>query len=266
MIAHHELESEVHLLLSDAEDILTQRKGIGNHKIHRILRAIVVPHGAYNTSGIIAAQGFCLLSKFSRHDHWKVLLIGPSHTLYFPGAAVSTVPEWQTPLGAVPIHQLAAFMAKQQYPALIDLSEAHDQEHSLKVQLPFLMNVLSDFSIIPIVTGEIDAEKLSAIIEPYCDDETIIVISADLSHNHTYDRARRQDAITTKSLIALDAQRLERYGETCGKIPLIALVHLAKKKGWTGELVDCMNSGDTTQNKKRVVGYGCFAFYEGSGS
>ncbi|MBI4738991.1 AmmeMemoRadiSam system protein B [Candidatus Woesearchaeota archaeon] len=256
------LECEAGILLSDAKEIVMQRKGLTDEKIHRVLRAIVVPHGTYDQSGIIAAQGFSLLSKFSQHDHWKILLIGPSHYSHFPGAAVSTVDAWQTPLGSTPVNPLAASIAKRHYPALIDLPEVHEREHALEVQIPFLANVLPDFSIIPIATGEIDAEKLANIIGPYCDDETIIVVSADLSHDHSSDQAHKKDAIITKALTTLDARTLESKGESCAKIPLLALLHLAKSNGWKAEVVDYINAGRTSKDKSHVVGYGCFAFYE----
>jgi AmmeMemoRadiSam system protein B len=259
-----DLEGEVGVLIFDAKERLLKikEKKKVNQKKHEILRAIIVPHAGYIYSGGVAAEGFSMLSKFSRHDHWKVMLIGPSHHAYFNGAAVSTADCWRTPTGDVQVNRITQMLAKKHYPHLVDLPEAFEKEHSLEVQVPFLQEVLADFSIIPILVSAMDPEKLAAILKEYLDDETIIVVSSDLSHYHSYDEAKMLDATTNKAILDLDLKTLDKKGEACGKTPIMTLIHLAKMKGWKAELIDYKNSGDTSGDKKKVVGYSSFAFYE----
>lgn len=259
-----DLEGEVGVLIFEAKERLLKKakKKDKKESKHKILRAIIVPHAGYIYSGPVAAEGFAMLSRFSMHDHWKVILIGPSHYAYFNGAAVSTADLWRLPTGDVTVNPVTKILCKKNFPYLVDLPEAFEKEHSLEVQIPFLQQALANFSIIPILVSVMDPERLANIIKEYHDDETIIVISSDLSHYHNYEEAKELDAVTNKAVETLNFKTLDRKGEACGKTPIMTLMHLAKTKGWKIELVAHNNSGDTAGDKSKVVGYSCFAAYE----
>lgn len=92
-------------------------------------------------------------------------------------------------------------------------------------------------------------------------DKTLIVASSDLSHYRAYEAAKELDTRCLGAICGLDIERMKGQG-ACGKLPILALMHLAKKKGWKARLLDYRNSGDTAGDKRRVVGDGAVAFYE----
>ena len=170
------------------------------------LRALVCPHAGYEYSAPIAASGYKQL--LGRH-FTTVILFGPSHYAAFQGAFVSTVDAYQTPLGMVPLSPMAAAVAKIEPfaahppceverpnwwprssraapPAGEDTPETW--EHSLEVQLPFLQRTLSDFRIVPVIFGQAGSRKAAEKLLPFLDNQTLIVVSTDLSHYHPYDR------------------------------------------------------------------------------
>lgn len=212
-------------------------------------KAIIVPHAGYIYSGPIAASVFIRVpSTISR-----VVLIGPSHRVSLRGVAGSSASFWRTPLGEVPV----------ECPEFIPVNdEAHAQEHSLEVQVPFLQEILNDFTLIPIVAGDASAEEVAEILGKLRGgSETLIVISSDLSHYENYETARAMDTSTTEAILALDERGLE-CDNACGLVPICGLLHLAKNIKLRVELIDLRNSGDTAGPRDQVVGYGAFAFYE----
>lgn len=224
------------------------------------LRALVEPHAGYVYSGPVAAFGYKLLAK--AEGIRKIILIGPSHYGLFPGAAEDGNDIWQTPLGDVRAMSLknalrgAARRLVEPYP------QAHAMEHCLEVQVPFLQEVMGGgFEIYPLLTGDMDPKELGDAIAEILDDETLVIASSDLSHYLPYDDALMIDRKANESVPALDIKRFEKDGDACGKMGILVLMHIAKRKGWKGVLLDYRNSGDTAGPKSSVVGYGCYAFY-----
>ena len=136
------------------------------------------------------------------------------------------------------------------------------QEHSLEVQLPFLQEQLPDFEIIPIVIGQCPPDQLAGFLLPYLDEQTLIVISTDLSHYFPYDKAVATDQVTSAAIPALDFETMRHKGDACGIIGVVTCMHIAKQLGWQGEFLEYRNSGDTAGPKDRVVGYGAYRFVE----
>ena len=132
----------------------------------------------------------------------------------------------------------------------------------MEVEIPFLQSVLKDFEIVPIVTGRIDPKVLADKLLGIIDENTLIVVSSDLSHYYPYDQAVSLDSFCTESIPELDFSTTEERCEACGKTPILTLMHIAATKGWEGKLLDYRNSGDTSGMKKSVVGYAAIAFYE----
>ncbi|MGZ5028392.1 MAG: AmmeMemoRadiSam system protein B, partial [Methylobacter sp.] len=219
-------------------------------------KAIIVPHAGYIYSGPIAASAYARLKK-AHARITRVVLIGPSHRVAFRGLAVSRAETFTTPLGQVLV-DLAAVQAIVQLPFVEYIEQAHTYEHSLEVHLPFLQEVLDNFKIVPIVAGDAPPEQVSQVLEAlWGGDETLIVISSDLSHYHDYATAQQMDKSTSQFIEQLQYEQLvSEYA--CGKVPVSGLLKLARKKSLSVTNIDLRNSGDTAGDKSRVVGYGAY--------
>jgi hypothetical protein len=241
------------------------------------LRAIVCPHAGYQYSGPTAAHAYKLL--IGRH-YETVILLAPSHYAAFRGASVSAADVFRTPLGTVTISPKAKELAKVspftlEAPSLVRRPQwatassrplpasgedtPHTWEHSDEVQVPFLQRVLKDFKLIPVVLGEGDPEAVARALAGWVDERTLLVISSDLSHYHSYEQARALDTRCVKAICSLDLEQMKAQ-EACGKGPIMALMHLARLKTWKARLLDYRNSGDTAGDKSGVVGYAAVAF------
>jgi AmmeMemoRadiSam system protein A len=127
------------------------------------------------------------------------------------------------------------------------------------VQVPFLQRVLKDFRLVPVVMGDVDPEAAARVLAEFVDDRTLVVASSDLSHYHPYDEARKRDQATVQAIGRLDVAGLGRE-DACGRTPILTVMHLARQKGWQPQVIDCRNSGDTSGDKRAVVGYAAVAF------
>ena len=135
---------------------------------------------------------------------------------------------------------------------------AHAREHSLEVHLPFLQVTLDDFKLIPLTVGDATPDEAAEAIELlWGGDETIFVISSDLSHFHDYDTAKQLDRETSTVIESLEFERL-RGDRACGFKPICGLLEAVRKRGLHVQLLDLRNSGDTGGGKDRVVGYGAY--------
>lgn len=218
-------------------------------------KAIIAPHAGHIYSGPIAASVYARLRPV-RDRIRRVVLLGPSHRVGFRGIAATSAQHYRTPLGDIPI-DTAAVSALNGLPSTGVLDEAHAQEHSLEVHLPFLQRVLGAFSLVPLVVGDATKEDVARVLDTlWGDDETLIVISSDLSHYHSYGEATQIDARTSDKIVHLDTTLTG--AEACGCRPINGLLHLARQRGLSVEQVDVRNSGDTAGSHDRVVGYGAY--------
>ena len=224
----------------------------------RCPKAIIAPHAGYIYSGAIAASAYAHIA-LGRDSIRRVVLLGPAHRVGFHGLALSSVDYFATPLGSVPLDRsvIATLLA---LPGLQILDKAHALEHSLEVQIPFLQEVLHDFSLVPIVVGDAPAEAVARVIEQlWGGDETLVVISSDLSHYQDYSAAKKQDTATSQAIENLHPEAIA-YHDACGRVPINGLLLVAKKLGLTVTPYDLRNSGDTAGDRDRVVGYGAYGF------
>ena len=220
-------------------------------------KAIIAPHAGYLYSGPVAASVYARLAPL-RGRVKRVVLAGPAHRVYVAGAAIPSVDAFDTPLGPVPLDREA--LDRLATLPFVEVSDrAHAQEHSLEVHLPFLKAVLGDFALVPIVVGDATTEEAATLLETlWGGDETLVVVSSDLSHYHAYDVARRVDGATAQAIVDLEARLVPE--EACGAIPINGLLRAARKRGLVPEQLDVRSSGDTAGPRDRVVGYGAFAF------
>ena len=219
-------------------------------------KAIIAPHAGYPYSGPTAACAYRLLA--GRRDRIRrVVLLGPAHRVYLQGMALPSVDAFTTPLGDVLIDTAGVEQALA-LPGTQVSDEAHAFEHSLEVHLPFLQAVLDDFQLVPIVVGNCPAREVEAVLEAlWGGEETLIVVSSDLSHFHSYDEARDIDANTTARIEAREATLLGE--EACGAYAVNGLLLAAQARGLEVHTLDVRNSGDTAGDMHRVVGYGAYA-------
>ena len=244
-----ELDTQVRALLA----------GVQQKAYSRIPKAMVVPHAGYIYSGPVAAEAYARLAPAASHIR-QVVLLGPVHRVPVRGLALPRATEFVTPLGKIPLDAEATH-AIADLPQVVVSDEAHALEHSLEVHLPFLQTVLGRFKLLPLAVGSASAEQVAEVLERvWGGEETLIVISSDLSHYHSYDVARKIDRETVEHILAVRPDL--NHEQACGATPVNGLLVYASKHGLSPELLDLRNSGDTAGDRSRVVGYASIAFYE----
>lgn len=222
-------------------------------------KAVIVPHAGYLYSGPIAAKAYARLAA-GRAWIRRIVLLGPSHRVGFPGLALPSADRFRTPLGEVPV-DTAARELLQSLPQVHVLDEPHLLEHSLEVQIPFLQVVLDQFTLLPLAAGRAAPEKVAEVLDlVWGGPETVFVISSDLSHYHDYQTCRDLDAATVAAIERLD-ERAVGPEDACGAVPVGGLLLAARRHDLQARAIDVQNSGDTAGDRTRVVGYGAFVFY-----
>jgi hypothetical protein len=221
-------------------------------------KALIVPHAGYVYSGDVAARAYALVSPL-RGRIRRVVLLGPAHRVALRGLAVPEAEAFATPLGIVPL-DAGALARLRDLPQVLQSDAAHAEEHSLEVQLPFLQRALGDFTLVPLVVGDASAEEVAEVLERlWLGDETLLVISSDLSHYLDYASARRVDAETCRAIEQLRPEALDR-DSACGRVAVRGLLLAARRHGLVPRTLDLRNSGDTAGDRRRVVGYGAWSF------
>lgn len=219
--------------------------------------ALIVPHAGYVYSGPIAASAYRQL--VGHPPHRRVVMLGPCHFVGLRGLALPGVAAVETPLGSIDLD--AALVARAAALPQVRVSvEAHAREHALEVQWPFLQRALgSPFTLVPLVVGEAAPAAVTAVIEAlWADDDTLLVLSTDLSHYLPYAAARVLDEATARQILAGD----DRFAgdQACGAHGLRGFLAAARRRGLTPRLLDLRSSGDTAGDRRRVVGYASFAY------
>ena len=254
----------------------------------RRVAALIVPHAGYYYSGNVAASAYMALNP--KQPYKRIFLLGPSHHEWLDGASVNTQADYYaTPLGNVKVDRETGMAltttdgtdltdfdsAKESERVFFYRPEAHDREHCLEVQLPFLQRRLGDVPpIVPIIISTNDFQKLSRMAEalkPYFTDENLFVISSDFSHYPTYEDAYEADGKTGKAIESGDVGRFiaaieenARSGKrnlatsACGEFAIITLMLMLDSNYEVKHLM-YQNSGDIGDtDHSRVVGYHSF--------
>lgn len=267
------LRSAIQRLLSAASAYTATRDQIPTHTAQserasqaaqRPPKALIVPHAGYVYSGPIAAAAYARIVA-ARDKITRVVLLGPAHRVAFHGLAAPSVDFFETPLGQIPIAR-EAIAAIARLPGVSLRDDAHAEEHSLEVQLPFLQEILGDFHLVPLVVGRAEPEEVAAVLEALWGGlETLVLISSDLSHYENYATAQVLDEATARAIEALKPLEIAHDG-ACGFYPLRGLLTVVKRRGLSVRTLDLRNSGDTAGPRDRVVGYGAWAFEEDVGA
>jgi MEMO1 family protein len=223
-------------------------------------KAVIVPHAGYVYSGAVAGSAYARLAA-GREVIRRVVLFGPTHRVPVRGLALPAARAFATPLGDIHVdHEAAA--AALALPCVCESDAAHAFEHSLEVQLPFLQEILGEFTIVPFAVGDATNREVADVMRVlWGGPETLIVVSSDLSHYHRYVEACAIDRATANDILALSPTL--GHERACGATPINGLLLCAREHGLRPELLDLRNSGDTAGDKSRVVGYASFAFAGG---
>ncbi|MDR3745851.1 MAG: AmmeMemoRadiSam system protein B [Acidobacteriaceae bacterium] len=234
--------------------------------------AVVAPHAGYPYSGPVAAYTYAELKgrKFSR-----VVVIAPSHYEAFNFTSVYDGDAYVTPLGSIPVDKAFSGKLTKMNSTLRLSGRGHDHtpegaEHAIEVQLPWLQRVLGEFELVPIVMGDQSYESSRALgvalAKLIQGGDTLIVASSDLSHYYPYNEAAKMDHKTLNALAEWDYLSMSRnfqsrVWEACGGAPIVAAMIAAERMGANqAKVLKYANSGDTSGDRTRVVGYSADVF------
>lgn len=223
------------------------------------LKALIVPHAGYLFSGSTAAEAYVLLNHLKKQFN-RVVILGPAHRVWLKGMAIPQSDWFATPLGNIELDKVALNKLGK-HPQVNYSDQAHQFEHSIEVQLPFIQQTLEKIKLIPIVVGDLEtSEVLKAIESFWKDPNTLLIISTDLSHFKNDADARKIDCETSRLIEQYDYQSINPE-MACGSTPLKGLLKLAKITSKRIKRLKLTNSGNTNNDKDRVVGYGAYAIY-----
>jgi len=241
--------------------------------------AIIVPHAGYYFSGNVAATAYMSLPKDKPYK--RIFLLGPSHQEWLNGASVNSEADYyETPLGRVKVDRETAQTLIAADSIFSYRPEAHDREHCLEVQLPFLQRRFEEVPpIVPIIISTNDFRKLKRMAEalkPFFTDDNLFIISSDFSHYPSYGDACAVDAKTGKAVESGDVEQFIATIEAnansgirnlatsaCGEFPIVTLMLMLDKQYEVKHLL-YQNSGDIDDHDPtRVVGYHAFAILRG---
>lgn len=218
-------------------------------------KILVVPHAGLRFSGDTAAKAYALLKPFSKQIK-RVVMLGPSHRVAFNGIAIEPADFVSTPLGNIPVDR-QGIDALCEAELVVAAAHVHAAEHCLEVQWPFLQAVLDDFSLTPLVVGEANKSQVAEVIARlWGGDETLLVISTDLSHFHPMEECEQIDANTCAKVCVADSH-LDGQ-EACGHKGLNGALYMAHSYGWQVQQIDYSHSAQKGGATDRVVGYGSF--------
>jgi AmmeMemoRadiSam system protein B len=224
----------------------------------RAPKALIVPHAGYVYSGPVAAAAYARLAPW-REAITRVVIVGPSHRVALRGLALPQAEAFATPLGEIAVDPEGRRRLRERGDVLF-ADAPHELEHCIEVQLPFLQTVLAEFTILPLLVGDASPEHVAAVlVDVWGGPETLVLVSSDLSHYHRYAIAQRLDAETAQEI--LERRSDLTPDQACGAAAINGLLTQARALGLTVEQIARNNSGDTSGDTSRVVGYGAFALH-----
>jgi AmmeMemoRadiSam system protein B len=252
------------------KDISTYLRDAVVHDLEEDVVGMISPHAGYMYSGKVAAYGFKMIAK-KHYD--AIILIGPSHKVYFEGVALWDKGSFETPLGRIDIDEDIVQEIMNIDGIIKPNIDTHRGEHSLEVQLPFLQSVLEGFKIIPLIMGIQTSSACRKLVESMSQvlqtskKKFLIVGSTDLSHYYPYAEAKKLDDVIVRHLDTFNIPGMIEDIETgkteaCGAGPIIATMMLSEKLGADhSNVLKYTNSGDVSGDKSGVVGYVSAVFY-----
>ncbi len=222
-------------------------------------KALIVPHAGWRYSGRCAGMAYS--KYYGKGEHIKrVILIGPAHKIGFQGLATTSADYWSSPLGAYKIEQDSLTKLCEQQPYINAIDQAHANEHCLEVQLPFIMKCFPNAQLMPFLASQGGLELARQFLDVFWgSEETIIIISSDLSHYTAPEICRSFDDETANFVENYQYSQLDGK-RACGYQGISALLALKEEKKLQIERINLCHSGDAIPSDK-VVGYGSWAIY-----
>lgn len=253
------------VLAKEVDDFLANAK---KDDIKGKIIALIAPHAGYEYSGQIAAHSF---KQLEGTNFKKIIIISPSHYVGFDGMSVYNKGAFETPLGLVGVDQELANKIIQKNKRFVFYPEAHQKEHAIEVEIPFLQRIYKDkdFKIVPIAVGNPESKDITILSDALYDamnEDTLLIISVDLSHYYPYDTAVKLDTNSTSAIERLDAQKMledinSHNSEIDAPIAVLGMIMLANRYNAKAKIIKYANSGDVTGDKSRVVGYSSIVVY-----
>jgi len=269
---------QLHKYLTEAVEKELSTERTSNH-----VRAVILPHAGYVFSAQTAIK---TLLRTVEGKYSKVLVIAPSHRIPFRGIALAEFDTYRTPLGDVPVDMDSVVNIEGTGNEYIEyMSDAHEKEHSLEVQLPLLQHFFDNFELIPIINGlinETSARHIAMTLKDWWREDVLWVISSDFTHygrsfnyvpfhKDVKENLRKLDLGAVQFILDGDlhgfCKYLDKTGATicgCGAIQiLMAVLEIVNQKNEVGaELVNYTTSGDLTSNYSQCVSYAGIAFFD----
>ena len=269
-------ESDKQKLTRQLESLFKSETKSENENLHEEIRALIVPHAGYVFSGSVAAAGYSGLPAKNRYK--RIFILASSHRFSFNGVAVFASGNYSTPLGEINVDTRFARDLIEKSNLFIEHNDAHETEHSIEVQLPFLQHRLgSDFVLIPLLLGTHNAEtclKISEELLPFFTPENLWIVSTDFSHYPKYEDAVHTDEITVNAICSnqplqllsvLNDQKIVKPEKLatplCGWTSVLTLLYMTEKEAVEFEKIRYQNSGDAPLygDRNHVVGYWAIA-------
>ncbi|MBN2416161.1 AmmeMemoRadiSam system protein B [bacterium] len=240
------------------------------------IQAIWVPHAGHQFSGQIAANGWYSVRG---RPYDAVMIIAPSHTTPLRTISVGDFEAYRTPLGTLPVERelTAAILERVKDAAFVP--EAHEMEHAIEVQIPFIQTLLPGVPIVPILVGRLDLGECRDLANALCDickdKQVLFAASSDMSHYPSYEDALTVDGKVLSAIEEFDIMKIDHLTRSllqenipglstvlCGWPALQTVMRIAHKlKSSQAEVLPYQNSGDVSGERQRVVGYGAAVFH-----
>jgi len=262
------LESELLKLFREAKPV----------QLDGSIQSLIVPHAGYAYSGSVAASGYKSIPEDAAYSN--VFIIASSHREHYKGASVYNAGNYITPLGQARVNRDIANALIKDNKNILFHQKAHEKEHSIEVQVPFIQHRLGDVPIVPILMGSstiAEARDLAAALMPYYKPENLFIISSDFSHYPSYKDAQRIDGLTGEAILKKDPEHfyntLRKNSKesvpnlatsTCGWSSIMTMLYMSQRKeDMVVSPILYRNSGDAAiGDKERVVGYWAIATHE----
>lgn len=245
------------------EQFETFNQAFNRYKIKKEIRsikprALIVPHAGYLYSGFTANFSYRFLDNLTPK---RIIVIGPSHHHLFKGVSGGFYKQFQTPCGYIPIDKNYLLHLAQKF-HIIFQKNAHKDEHSTEVQMPFINHYFQKIPTIELIYSDISAQSLANIMVTLLKNpDNLVVVSSDLSHFYPLNQAKEHDNICLSSISLLDNKRLHQGCEACGFIGIEAIILASQTLHLKSKLLDYRTSADTHGDEKSVVGYLSAMFY-----
>lgn len=242
-------QKELYLSFSYFNEVLEQH--FASSLYDKEVKALIVPHAGYMYSGFTANLAYRNIKKMPK----RVIVLGPSHRVPFEGFSIGGYESYETPLGDIEADKNYMNFLRTKF----DFANIEHKEHSTEVQFPFIKHYFPDTKIVEIIyshNANLD-EMIEAILK---DKDNLLIVSTDLSHFYTQEKANKLDSYCIKGIEEFDIKILEN-GEACGMQGVASLLRVVKKTSLHVKSLDYRTSGDITGDKNSVVGYYSAIFY-----